>query len=183
MELEALCWNPPYISCHSRRPLLQQLILPRHLFWKHEFVPTWLIMLGNNLSITEFCICLCAVSSLGKTRWIKRTALSCTKPRRNAKNIHAHTGPHLPAPVATVLWAIPIHIRGYNFTPISENSPATTSQEFTSYNPSDANFHKRQIFFKAMCHTRICSSSYIFISLLTCVKPCYYVYQVPIFYS
>lgn len=115
MELEALCWNPPYISCHSRRPLLQQLILPRHLFWKHEFVPTWLIMLGNNLSITEFCICLCAVSSLGKTRWIKRTALSCTKPRRNAKNIHAHTGPHLPAPVATVLWAIPIHIRGYNF--------------------------------------------------------------------
>lgn len=93
-------------------------------FEKCGFLLMWLIMLGNNLSITRTSYFLVCDSSMRSTRWTQETTPRWMEPHSNTQSmcmlpvharthtVQARTG-FLSSPHG--LWATPIHICWYNF--------------------------------------------------------------------
>lgn len=143
------------------------------MFWKLEFVPLWLTLQGNNLSVVEFCICLylippttdnCELRQLYpvESNWIG----VCKKYSHG--NILPATSVHHACQGQThwhLLWQLSIRFQILLVPPLQNNSQAATLLIYTSQSTLE-------VFLKIKFHNHC--GIYAFLKYLTCAKLYYH---------
>ena len=144
--------NPHYPALpHQMCLITLQWRKPVRSATAQEWVPTWSTVSESNLSISRSCIGLGVKSSLGKTRWTKRTQPA--EPSQVAiQNLADPILEHLPAPLAG-LWASPprLLLQFSLLSQITLRAPLCNNSQATTLLTA-ASTGKPQILFKEMCH-------------------------------
>lgn len=109
-------------------------------------------------------------SSSGNIRGMQKIEPNGIEPHRNMPYLYTNTH-QTPHSITLHSYVPHLSTSGYNYPPISDNNPSTTSQQLlTLLIPTFTS--KLKMFLNIKYH--ICYSIYVFLKYITCIKLCYH---------